>query len=335
MIKNKTYQRTIFFFGSLCILTLFAGCSKEDNPQIDEIPIFTNPPDGGTTGGGTTTYNPNLPASDQTNTGNWVLNSAVSDEFEATTLNETKWLIQGKGGVFKSNFIGRAPSQFSTENVRVEDGKLKLETRWQPDFNFSTKIDNGVKYENITTAAVTSKSEFVYGYMEIKSKAADCEVTSSFWATGNNTEFDFFEMFGDHKQANKEAKERDLWWSFHDWSSAGSGNTTYTETHDLGFRVADDFHVYGFDWSATGIKIYIDGKLFRDVSRTTINAYDDVNLQKGGNGANENFVLTKPVILWLDQETFPWHGVPDSKEEVGGDGSVDFEIEYIRVWQKK
>lgn len=339
---QQLINKKIIFLGCIVALGLNLGCSK-DSPQFaDDFPITkddTNPPP---TGGGTVTppvgeTNSNYPASDQTNAGNWVLNTDVSDEFEGTTLNEAKWLIQGKNGEYKSNFIGRAPSQFSTENVRLENGKLKIETKWEPTFNFSTKIDNGTKYENITTAAVISKKEFLYGYLEVKSKAADAEITSAFWATGGNTEFDFFEMFGDHKQPQKEeaGKERELWWSMHDWTSAGSGRTTYTEYHDLGFRVAEAFHIYGFDWSETGIKIYIDGKLFRDVSRTAINAYDDVAKNGGGNGTNENFVVTKPVAIWFDMETFPWHGVPDSKEEVGGDGSVDFEIEYIRIWQKK
>ncbi|TYA92380.1 family 16 glycosylhydrolase [Seonamhaeicola marinus] len=285
-----------------------------------------------------------LPMSDPTNIGQWTLNTDISDEFEGEALDETKWLIQGRNGEYKSNFVGRPPSQFSTENVRLEDGKLKLETRWDPDYNFSpaTHPRTGEEFKNITTAAVITKKEFLYGYMEVKCKAADAEITSSFWATGNNTEFDFFEMFGDHRQSNKLWRDQELWWSIHDWSSDGQGRTTYTEHHDLGFRVASDFHVYGFEWDANGLKIFIDGELFRFVSKATINAYDDVANSNGGNGAKENFVVTKPIALWFDQETFPWHGVPDSKADLElsspigekEDGKVDFEIEYLRVWQK-
>jgi hypothetical protein len=283
------------------------------------------------------------PLSDQTNTGGWVLNTDVSDEFDATQLDESKWLVQGRDGVFQSNHRGRAPSQFSVNNFRLEDGKLKLETRWEPDYPFSPLTDaNGVKYENITTAAVITKKTFLYGYLEIKCKAADAEISSTFWGTGSNTELDFFEFFGDHRQTNKLWKDRELWWSIHDWTSAGGGRTTYTESHDLGFRVADAFHVYGYDWSEDGLKIYIDGVLYRNVPRATINAYDDVALQNGGNGTNENYVVTKPIKLWLSQATFPWHGVPDSKEDLElnspfgqkDDGIVDYEIEYVRVWQK-
>ncbi|MDW5288067.1 family 16 glycosylhydrolase [Formosa sp. PL04] len=280
------------------------------------------------------TVNSDYPLSDQKNMGGWILNTEISDEFEGDVIDESKWLVQGRDGVYQSNFVGRAPSQFSTENVRLEDGKLKLETRWEPEYNFSPKVDaEGTAYENITTAAVITKKEIVYGYFEVKSKAADAEVTSSFWGTGGNTELDFFEMFGDHKQTNKLWRDRELWWSIHDWSPEGGGNTTYTENHDLGFRVADAFHVYGYDWSEDGVKIYVDGELFSKVSVAEINAYDD-SQHNGGNGSNPNYVIDKPIKIWFDQETFPWHGVPDSKADLGDNGSVDFEIEYLRVWQK-
>jgi hypothetical protein len=321
----KVKYKCILIVGILINMNFMISCSGDDGPVVEEEKATPVPiPD------------PSFPLSDQSNSGDWVLNTSLSDEFNGIALDESKWLIQGKNGVYQSNFKGRAPSQFSTNNVRLEDGKLKLETRWEPNYNFSPAVDkDGVKYENITTAAVITKSDFLYGYLEVKCKAADAEITSSFWGTGNNTEFDFFEFFGDHKQPNKLWKDREFWWSIHDWSSAGGGRTTYTESHDLGFRVADAYHTYGFDWSADGVKIYIDGKLYRDVSRTVINAYDDVLKQGGGNGANENFVITKPIKLWFDQETFPWHGVPDSKEELGANGKVDFEIEYLRVWQKR
>jgi hypothetical protein len=54
------------------------------------------------------------------------------------------------------------------------------------------------------------------------------------------------------------------------------------------------------------------------------------------------WVAGRYISLWLDQETFPWHGIPDSLEDLeknslegeNKDGVVDFEIEYVRVWQK-
>ncbi|NJB84029.1 family 16 glycosylhydrolase [Wenyingzhuangia aestuarii] len=321
----------------LMLSTLFVAiaCSKKTNPSATQNKTKVV-----------------VPFSDPINTGNWVLNTAVSDEFDTTSLDRDKWHVVGElnNGIpsyknpdrpQREDWIGRAPSQFSGDNYRLENGMLKLETRWEPDFAFSDKTDKvagkDIKHENITTACIIGRKEFLYGYMEIKCKAADAEISSAFWATGGQTEFDMFEFFGDHRQPKKEAagKDKELWWSMHDWSKTGKGKTTYTEHKYFDFRVADDFHVYGYDWNENGVKIYVDGKLFRDVSRKQINEWDDVKLSKGGNGAAENYVITHPLKIWLDQETFPWHGVPDSKEDLHPSGKVDFEIDYVRVWQKK
>lgn len=291
---------------------------------------------------------PVYPVSDPANSGKWVLNREVSDEFDGGTIDEEKWYVVGTfqdGEPVYSDpdspgrkvWKGRHPSQFSGRNHRIENGRLILETRWEPDFPFSTeKGSKNEKYENITTACLIGRRMFKYGYMEIKSKAADAEVTSSFWATGNNTELDMFEMFGDHRQRTKLNKDRELWWSIHDWRPGMKGETVYTERHDLGFRVADDFHVYGIEWRETGIKYYVDGKLFTEASADQIDAYAKAK------GFEKGYVVTKPIKIWLDQETFPWHGVPDSKGDLElnspkgekDDGVVDFEIEYVRVWQE-
>ena len=320
-------------------LLALAGCSHSDNAEMktEASKVQTV-----------------LPFSDPGNDGGWVLNTAVSDEFNAPTLDEDKWYVAGKfeNGVpvyrhpdkpEKKVWKGRQPSQFSGRNYRLENGMLILETRWEPDFPFSDEIGKpwggegtAEKYENITTASVLGRNEFKYGYMEIRSKAADAEITSSFWSIGNQTEFDFFEQFGDHRQPAKLDKDRELWWSIHDWSQKPKGPSVYTERHDLGFRVADDFHVYGVEWDEDGVKIYVDGKLFTEASRDKINAYAREK------GYGKGYVITKPIAIWLDQETFPWHGIPDSKEDLElnspegekDDGVVDFEIDYVRVWQK-
>jgi len=160
-----------------------------------------------------------LYSTNSTNSGGWELNKDLSDEFEGDTLNRDRWQVIGKfeNGVpvykdvdnpNKKVWIGRAPSQFSGNNYRLENGKLILETRWEPDFPFSGETDGNEVYKNITTACIIGRKMFTYGYMEIKCKAADAEITSSFWVTGNNTELDMFEFFGDHRQPNKLDKDR-------------------------------------------------------------------------------------------------------------------------------
>ena len=272
------------------------------------------------------------PFSDPNNSGNWALNKEVSDEFDAATIDEDKWYIVGKfengKPVYKDPdypnrnvWKGRAPSQFSGRNYRLEGGKLILETRWEPDFPFADDNkqtwgkDNKIeKFANLTTACFIGRREFKYGYMEIKSKAADAEITSAFWATGSQTELDIFEQFGDHRQKGKEWMDRELWWSIHDWSKEGKGKSVYTEHLDYGFRVADDFHVFGCEWDKDFLKFYADGKLIKEVTRLE---------------AGDGWVVVNPLKLWVNSVTWSWHGLP-----VQSDLPSSFQIDYIRVWQK-
>lgn len=345
---NKQIQFLAYFIKASFIITLLSGC----NPKGD-ISHETK-----------TTAKNLSPLSDPNNTDGWVLNTDVSDEFDGQDLDEDKWFIVGKfedgKPVYKDPdhperevWIGRSPAQFSGRNYRLEDGMLKLETRWEPDFPFTTEqgLDNvKYKYENFTTAAIINRHLFRYGYMEVRAKAADAEVSSAFWMTRheekngqrNDTELelDMFEHFGSHRMEGQAHRDRSLWWTIHDWDPKfgheNGKNVTYTETKDLGFAVAKAFHTYGFEWTETGIRYFIDGKLFSDVSIADVEAFAKTK------GRDKGYVIDKAMHLWLDSESFPWRGYPDSKEDLEAnspegekdDGVVDFEIEYLRVWQK-
>ncbi|WP_221435386.1 family 16 glycosylhydrolase [Algisphaera agarilytica] len=300
-----------------------------------------------------------LPLSDPNNQGQWIYNGEVSDEFDEPAVDEDKWYIVGKfedGKPFyrhpdnpnKRVWKGRAPSQFSGRNYRLEDGKLILETRWEPDFPFEKTIHQphhgpALPYENLTTACFIGRRAFQYGYIEIKSKAADAEISSAFWSLGNGLEIDFFELFGAYDEPHKKQNERQLWWSIRDWERPVLGKPVYTEKKDLGFRVADDFHVYGFEWNEHGVKYFVDGELFSEVSADQVRAWALKNRPEVDEGYDGWEVAMAPVYLWIDQEAFPWASLPESQEDLEknepphkqGDGKVEFEVEYVRVWQTR
>lgn len=265
------------------------------------------------------------PVSDPNNDSGWVLNPDVSDEFEDNHLDESKWFIEGQNGEYYI-WKGRSPSQFAAHNVIVEDGKLKLRTQWEPDFDFSDeKYPNGKLgserygiYEGkplpITTAAVITKKRFLYGYMEVKSKLGDAAMTGAFWSLGYQQELDVFEQIGNPKKKGNIAANSSLS-TAHDWRPPAQRPTwVFQHTEPLPYRTADEFHVYGAEWGPDYLKIFIDGKLVHSFTQ------DDV-----GN----DWVLNNPMEIWLDSEIFKWLGLPH-KEEL----PVDFEIEYLRVWQK-
>lgn len=348
MNKIKIYKKLSYSVSKITLgILLVVGmnsCAKNTEVMLADTTTITTPKV--------------LPFSDQQNQGQWIYNTDVSDEFDGDKVDEDKWFIVGKfedgKPVYKHPDLpkkkvwkGRAPSQFSGRNYRLENGKLILETRWEPDFPFTDEIrvpvfGDALPHENITTACFIGRKFFKYGYMEIKSKAADAEITSAFWAMGKQLEIDVFEQFGDHRDPEKLHLDSELWWSIRDWNPKikDTGKPVYTEHKDLGFRVADDFHVYGFEWDENGIKYYVDGKLLSTVSAEQVTEWARKN--RDVDATYNGYVATRPISIWLDQETFPWHGIPDSKADLElnspegkkDDGVVDFEIEYVRVWQK-
>lgn len=255
------------------------------------------------------------PLSDPDNSGGWLLNTSISDEFEGHALDTGKWFVQGTANQF-CNWKGRAPSQFAPHNVFVEDGKLKIRSRWEPDYDFADAEFDGRKYENITTSGVISHNKFLYGYMEAKTKAADTSMTSSFWSLGYQSELDMYEQMGNPSHPHQKDFGKTYMFSIHDWRpgiKAGS-NRVFNVKHKLPYRVADDFHVYGCEWGEDYLKFYADGNLVYETTQEKL---------------GDTWILTNPLEIWFDSETFPWMGLPSPK-----DLPADYEIEYVRVWQK-
>jgi len=267
---------------------------------------------------------PVYPFSDPGNTGGWVLNEAISDEFEGDSIDETKWFVEGQNGDYYI-WKGRAPAQFAPHNVIVEDGKLKLRTQWEPDFKFAREEykDGNVaaaygEFEGkpmpVTTAGVVGKKRFLNGYMEVKSKCGNAAITAAFWAIGYEQEFDVFEQMGNPKIKGNIRADSSLS-TAHDWSPPAVRPTqVFNHNEILPFRTADGFHVYGAEWGVDYLKLFIDGRLVHSFTQ------DQVGV---------DWVLNNPMEVWLDSEIFQWLGLPHIEEL-----PVDFEVEYMRVWQK-
>ncbi|AZQ63795.1 glycosyl hydrolase family protein [Flammeovirga pectinis] len=261
------------------------------------------------------------PFSDPANKQGWVLNNAVSDEFQGTSIDKDKWIVQGENDNYENNFKGRAPSQFVPHAVSVANGKLVITTRWEPSYDFIKGKHKGLYFENITTGAVITKKKFKNGYMEIKCKPADGPLSSAFWFTGKGGELDLFEIFGKYP---KDKKVEQLYHtSFHNWGLDTKdplyGKTSWENKVQLPKRLAEDYHVYGCEWGEDFLKIYVDGQLVRCITKDEM--------------GEENWVMNNEQKVWVDNEVFPWKATP-KKEDFPKEG-LKFEIDYVRVWQKE
>ncbi len=266
-----------------------------------------------------------LPHTDPNNTGNWVLNTSVSDEFDGTEVDETKWQICGRNGVYWNSsatnpgFTGRGYAansfdtgwEYSPDNVRVENGLLKIETRYDPNHQWVNN-PQGYNFE-YTTGGMFSKATFTHGYMEIRAKLPDSEQTGSFWTTGSGVELDVFEAIGKHH-----LRTNRMWSSVHDWTMPRP-NSAWTQTTDLPFEFSDGFHIYAAQWDDSILRIYADNQLVHSVTRAWIEA----------NGIESmRWPLDQQQHVWADSEIFPWWGKPAES-----DLPTDYEVDYIRVWQ--
>ena len=98
-----------------------------------------------------------------------------------------------------------------------------------------------------------------------------------------------------------------------DYVDPGPKDNEHLERHGewlAPFRLADAYHVYGFEWDKDEIKYFVDGVLVRSV---------------------ENTHWHQPLYLTFDSETMPdWFGMP--KDD---DLPSTFSVEYVRAWKQQ
>lgn len=272
-----------------------------------------------------------LPHTDPNNAGDWHLQDSFSDEFNNHVVDDI-WHRQGADDgteQFYNRNRGRN-SQFIPEAITQRDGMLKIESKWDPKFQFA----KGYGTPPITTGALISKQFLQYGYMEIRCRVGKCPMSGAFWSVGNGNrgELDIFEHVGQGWDPARDNEDlpRTMQMSIHNWNRAIDANIVHrrhwTHKHTLDFDVTDGMHVYAADWTENWIKFYVDGPLVRELTKEEANKAKINNL-----GA---WVIDRPQRVWIDCELFDWEGsISALKPEMFDDDAV-FEVDYVRVWKR-
>ena len=102
----------------------------------------------------------------------WIINPLLSDEFNDTALDESKWFN------FHPMWDGRPPAKFMPSSVSVNNGKAQIRASLldTPDRNFT-----------IAGGAIRSRNEAKFGYYEASMKASKINMSSTFWMSNNST----------------------------------------------------------------------------------------------------------------------------------------------------
>ncbi len=231
--------------------------------------------------------------------GDFILVPELTDEFEGNSFDTTKW--------FRRNptWLGRQPAFFSENNVTVAGGSLNLTMKKEEPDSILRKRG----YNTYSSAAVKSRNTVLYGYFEIRAKAMNSNGSSAFWfydqAPGLWTEIDVFEICGKGERENQYNMNIHVFRTplkNEHWSKNSEWRAPY--------RFADDFHVFGLEWTPYVIRWYVDG----DTVRTS-----------------ENTHWHQPLTMNFDSETMPdWFGLP-----ADNDLPSTFSIDYVRTWKYK
>jgi len=240
-----------------------------------------------------------LPVSDPLNKGNWTVDASLSDEFNGTQLDASRWRTNIAG------WPGRPPALFVDHNVTITSGALQITMQKEAVDERFAKLG----YHDYTTGAVQSTKSVLYGYFEVRARAMKSAGSSGVWFSAkdqyNWNEIDVAEMGG-----RSPADPRRVFMSVHVFARRGVKATRNDTTYAMvGSNVAEGFHVYGLHWSPTSVDFYIDGRLHRHLKNTSWHT---------------------PAAMILDAETqVDWWGMP-----LDSDLPAVFTIDYVRAWKQ-
>lgn len=235
-------------------------------------------------------------------TGRWQPLPELWDEFSSEVLDATRWETRNP------HYPGKKPALYMSRNVTVKGGMLNL---WAK----SETVPNApVGYHSYTTAYVTSKQAVLYGYFEVRARPMNARVNNGFWfyrwtETGTY-EIDVFEIGGSAPKHENVVHTNTHVFKGRPEMENDSNRISDPNSWSAGpSRLADGFHVYGFEWDEQELRFYFDGQLIRSKANT---------------------VWHVPMHLRFSTETHPdWFGLPTP-----GELPAAFLIDYVRAWQR-
>ncbi len=188
----------------------------------------------------------------------WTIVEALTDEFEETQLNASKW------DNYHPHWVGRAPSNFKKGNAYVENGNLKLKSgvRKDPSTVNNPEVDIWVDAAACVSKAKSAKVGYFY---EVSMKASSLSMSSAIWfRVGNYSEIDIIEHIGNASNPQSETLNKDLAYQYHSNAFHYTGSTVNAVERNewtMPTRGRDEYHIYGLWWKdANTLQFYHNGK---------------------------------------------------------------------------
>lgn len=250
------------------------------------------------------------------------------DEFESP-INWTVW--QSEHGFVRNH----EDQWYQSNNAFTKDGLLIIEARRDSIVNPRYKDgSNGWKnkrqYARYSSASInTNKSfSFQYGQMEVRARIPAVEgAWPAIWTLGKDMQWpscgecDVMEFY--HIGGKPYILANAAWGNDRRYDAVWKSKKV-PFSHFLGKDTwwAMRFHIWLMDWTESYIRIYLDGELINDIDLTkTVNG----SIGNNTNPFHAPHYILLNLVLGGDNggrildDTFP----------------IRYEIDYVRVWQKK
>lgn len=253
-----------------------------------------------------------------------------NDEFKGRTIDNAKWRTN-QPRMTAYDGVGN----FNEGTVRsVGNGRLLMTAYKNPD----TANYNGKTYLTTNSITTENRMSFKYGYLEVRAKVpykAGCwpslwlrspnaKQTDLTGKDGYNMEVDIIEPFGytdkngiTIHETNKSDEK--------DHCQAAVGKYKFKNAENL----ANEYHTYGFLWTADEMKFYIDGECFAAYTKDTLarmgykGDFDDtVNI------LFDNQLITSSSPVANQEKT-------NTIENNEGSLPAEYSVEYVRLYQKQ
>jgi len=224
-----------------------------------------------------------------------------NDEFESEAIDRSKWAFDGGAGGFGNNEMQWYSNK--SENARIEDGCLVIETRRQKTAGWP-----------YTSAKLMSRADWKYGYFEVRAKLPtgvgswpaiwmlprDPKAYGSGWPDAG--ELDLMEHVGYDPGV------------IHFTAHTGAFNHKLGTQKTQLVRVPDAqsaFHIYTIEWTSEQVRFLLDGQevhVFRNLHETyrewpfDTPFYLILNIAAGGDWGG---------LEGVDNESLPWRMMID------------------------
>ena len=255
----------------------------------------------------------------------WMKIVEMSDEFEGTAFDDTKWHRNPSSDGF--NWIGRPPALFESDNVTVANGNMNVTVE---KFNTSKNV-NGKDWTHggaIVRSKTTAKPGYYY---ECRMQANKTIMSSTFWIafkqncnTGpvRKLELDIQECVGRLTTKDAWAANFDQIYASNTWRHERDCDTEVTGSKQspaktkLTEKNNSRFFVYGCWWkSPKEILFYLDGKFTHSITNPPA-----------------DFDLEGHITMAI--ETYDWNPIDSNTIfETGSFDDLTTKYDWVRTWK--